>query len=116
MIRLSRLSMHYTAGGSRVHVLRDVDLDIAPGERVAIARALVHSPKVLLADEPTGNLDDQTGDAIGELLFDQNEQAESALVLVTHDLDFAARCDRVLRLHDGRQLRFAPAALLRSGG
>jgi putative ABC transport system ATP-binding protein len=59
-------------------------------QRVAIARALVHRPRLLLADEP-----------IRELLFELNTEAGTTLVLVTHDPDFAARCDRVLRLHDG---------------
>lgn len=71
-------------------------------QRVAIARALVHSPRLLLADEPTGNLDLRTGETIIDLLFSLNADTGSTLVLVTHDDAVASRCQRVLRLHQGK--------------
>ncbi|MGK0298924.1 MAG: putative ABC transport system ATP-binding protein [Gammaproteobacteria bacterium] len=71
-------------------------------QRVAIARALVHSPKLVLADEPTGNLDIRTGAKIIEILFALNSDAGSTLILVTHDEAIARRCQRILRLHEGK--------------
>jgi putative ABC transport system ATP-binding protein len=71
-------------------------------QRVAIARALVHAPKLVLADEPTGNLDIGTGARIINLLFDLNADVGSTLVLVTHDDEIARRCQRVVHLHQGR--------------
>jgi len=63
-------------------------------QRVAIARALVHSPGLIVADEPTGNLDGETGAAVADLLFELNDETDATLVLVTHDLALAARCQR----------------------
>jgi len=71
-------------------------------QRVALARAFVTQPSLLFADEPTGNLDTHTGQAIIELLFDMNADAGTTLVLVTHDEHLASRCGRVLRLDSGR--------------
>lgn len=71
-------------------------------QRVAIARAFMTSPKILFADEPTGNLDQNTAHKIVELLFDLNQQHGTTLVLVTHDLTLAKRCDRIFHMNAGR--------------
>ena len=71
-------------------------------QRVAIARALIHEPSLIVADEPTGNLDDKTGELIMKVLFDLNSDTGTTLLLVTHDNELAARCDRTLKLHDGQ--------------
>lgn len=71
-------------------------------QRAAIARALFNAPRVVLADEPTGNLDERTGAGITELLFDLNASEGMSLVLVTHDEELAARADRWVRLHEGQ--------------
>jgi putative ABC transport system ATP-binding protein len=71
-------------------------------QRVAIARAFVHGPRVLFADEPTGNLDQRTGHHVCDLLFALNRDHRTTLVLVTHDATLAARCDRQIELEEGR--------------
>lgn len=77
-------------------------------QRVALARAFVHGPRILFADEPTGNLDARTGRAVGDLLFELNRERATTLVMVTHDASLAERCDAMLRLDAGR-LVGAPA-------
>jgi len=74
-------------------------------QRVAIARAFVVQPSVLFADEPTGNLDTETGRAIVDLLFELNQTSGTTLVVVTHDEKLAARCSKILRLAEGRLLQ-----------
>jgi putative ABC transport system ATP-binding protein len=70
-------------------------------QRVALARALAPNPAILVADEPTGNLDEATGKQIIELLFAGHKERETTLILVTHDAALAARCDRVMRMRSG---------------
>lgn len=70
-------------------------------QRVALARAIVHEPKILFADEPTGNLDGKTGAGIVDLLFSLRSRVGATLFLVTHEETLAARCDRILHMKDG---------------
>ena len=70
-------------------------------QRVALARALAAGPALILADEPTGNLDGETGEKITQLLFDAQRERGTTLLLVTHDEDLATRCDRIVRIRDG---------------
>ncbi len=78
-------------------------LDLSGGQkqRVCIARAIVNNPKVIFADEPTGNLDSATGEKIIDLLFTLNKEKGVTLIIVTHDEDLAALCDRQIRIMDG---------------
>ncbi|HHO3377326.1 TPA: putative ABC transporter ATP-binding protein YbbA [Morganella morganii] len=84
--------------------LKHMPAQLSGGEqqRVAIARAFSTRPKILFADEPTGNLDRRTGDKIADLLFSLNRDYGTTLILVTHDLSLAARCQRRLKLSDGK--------------
>jgi putative ABC transport system ATP-binding protein len=84
--------------------LRHYPAQLSAGEqqRVALARAFIHRPRILFADEPTGNLDDETGHKVIDLMFELNAAAGTALVLVTHDLELAQRTRRIIRLRGGR--------------
>jgi putative ABC transport system ATP-binding protein len=77
-------------------------------QRVAIARAFAARPRLLLADEPTGNLDQKAGRAVIDLLFELHDQARTTLLLITHDPALAARCDRILSIEDGRIVAAQP--------
>ena len=87
--------------GERVHHY-PAQLSGGEQQRVALARALAPNPAILIADEPTGNLDETTGAEIIDLMFAGHAQRGTTLVLVTHDAALAARCDRVVRLRSGR--------------
>lgn len=80
---------------------RATDLSGGQKQRVVIARALVNRPSVIFADEPTGNLDSVTGKTVEDILFDLNQTYGITLVIVTHDEELAARCDRQLTIQDG---------------
>jgi putative ABC transport system ATP-binding protein len=93
------------------HRQRHYPAQLSGGEqqRVALARALAPRPSVVIADEPTGNLDEATGRAIIDLLFSERQRSGATLVLVTHDPALAARCGRTLRMASGRLEAAAPA-------
>lgn len=81
---------------------RAKDLSGGQKQRLAIARAIVGNPQIIFADEPTGNLDSETGAKVEELLFDYNKQKGVTLIVVTHDVDLAKKCDYQIIIKDGR--------------
>ena len=99
------------------HRLKHKPRELSGGEmqRAAIARALVNRPRVLLADEPTGNLDADTGGEIVRLLRDLNRQDGLTIVMVTHNLELVGESDRVVRLVSGRVEEAQPAAAVPAG-
>lgn len=85
------------------HRLDHLPSQLSGGEkqRVAIARALIHNPKIILADEPSGNLDDETGNAVMDILFSLIKKNNTTLILVTHSKDVASRCEKTYKLLAG---------------
>jgi putative ABC transport system ATP-binding protein len=96
----ARIELNAVGLGERLHHY-PAQLSGGEQQRVALARALAPNPAILIADEPTGNLDETTGRQIIDLLFAGHERRGTTLVLVTHDAALAARCDRVVRLRSG---------------
>lgn len=81
---------------------RAKDLSGGQKQRLAIARAIVGNPQIIFADEPTGNLDSETGAKVEELLFNYNKQEDATLIIVTHDVDLAKKCDYQILIKDGK--------------
>ncbi|HEX2832811.1 MAG TPA: ABC transporter ATP-binding protein [Thermoanaerobaculia bacterium] len=100
---LARNALDRVGLASRVHHF-PTQLSGGQQQRVAIARAIVGRPRILLADEPTGNLDSAMGEEIMDILHDLNRKDGTTIVMVTHDERFARRTDRIVRLFDGRQV------------
>ena len=86
------------------HRLNHLPSELSGGEqqRVAIARALINKPKIILADEPTGNLDSTNSESMMDLLFNYTRKSKTSLVMVTHDNSIAKRCDRIIEIKDGQ--------------
>jgi putative ABC transport system ATP-binding protein len=101
--RLALKALDRVGLASRVHHFPS-QLSGGQQQRVAIARAIVGNPRIVLADEPTGNLDSQMGDEIMEILHDLNRRETTTVVMVTHDARQAEKTERIVRLFDGRQV------------
>lgn len=107
----SRALLEKVGLGDRVHHYPS-QLSGGEQQRVAVARAFANAPSILFADEPTGNLDDDTGEKIIQLLFDLNKENGTTLVIITHDLELANRTQQILRLKGGKIVTNQPTSVL----
>lgn len=107
----SRALLEKVGLGDRVHHYPS-QLSGGEQQRVAVARAFANAPSILFADEPTGNLDDDTGEKIIQLLFDLNKENGTTLVIITHDLELANRTQQILRLKGGKIVNNQPTNVL----
>jgi putative ABC transport system ATP-binding protein len=96
------LDLLYKVGLKERHHHFPSQLSGGEQQRVAIARAFINQPKILFADEPTGNLDSDTANTIQNLLFELNQELSTSLIIVTHDNDLASKADRILRMKAGK--------------
>jgi putative ABC transport system ATP-binding protein len=101
--KLAREALERVGLSSRIHHFPS-QLSGGQQQRVAIARAIVGKPRILLADEPTGNLDSQMGDEIMDIITSLNREEKTTVIMVTHDPRLAAITERIMRLFDGRQV------------
>jgi putative ABC transport system ATP-binding protein len=102
-IEMAQAALERVGLGARIHHFPG-QLSGGQQQRVAIARAIVGSPRLLLADEPTGNLDSTMGEEVMQILEEYNREAGITVVMVTHDQRLAERTERIVRLFDGRQV------------
>ncbi|MBO3100059.1 ABC transporter ATP-binding protein [Gelidibacter pelagius] len=100
-VKKSKVLLEKVGLGDRVHHYPS-QLSGGEQQRVALARAFANAPSILFADEPTGNLDDDTGEKVIQLLFDLNKENGTTLVIITHDLELANRTQQILRLKGGK--------------
>lgn len=109
-LKKSRELLEKVGLGDRVHHYPS-QLSGGEQQRVALARAFSNTPSILFADEPTGNLDEETGEKVVQLLFDLNKEAGTTLVIISHDLDLANRTQQILRLKGGQIHTNQPTAV-----
>ena len=105
ILTVGHLTKIYGEGEAATRALDDVSFSVEEGEFVAIGRALMNAPAVVLADEPTGNLDTRNSCEIMQLLRDSNREFGQTMIVITHDEEIALAADRIIAVEDGRIVR-----------